>query len=77
MITRHSKPGYSTVGSVLDLGIKVLAALCPVEYWAGWIIYVLEGLQGKTNPVADREDYLQLLRTLRQSITERLENGSW
>ena len=77
MTTSHSKPGYSTVGSVLDLSIKILVALCPIKYWADWITYILKGLQCKIDPVVDRDDYLKLLFALRQAITERLENGSW
>ena len=45
----------------------------PPEQWAGWVVYLLEALQGKSNP----KTYETFLEHLHGYIGERIETGEW
>jgi len=53
---------------------RIAADYAPVS-WAGWIIYALEALALQDR--ASEEEYTDFLRSLRASITTRLEEGQW
>jgi len=57
----------------LELTIERLAECDPPKAWAGWLCYILESLQEKT----DEHEYTHFLRCLRADITTRLEAGRW
>jgi hypothetical protein len=45
----------------------------PVEQWGGWVVYLLEALQGKSAP----EIYEAFLVRLHDRIGDRLRDGEW
>lgn len=45
----------------------------PPEQWAGWVVYLLEALQGKSDP----QTYEAFLERLHAHIGDRLETGQW
>lgn len=45
----------------------------PSEQWAGWVIYMLEALQGKSDP----QTYEAFLEQLHMHVSDRIEEGEW
>jgi hypothetical protein len=45
----------------------------PPHQWAGWIIHLLKALEGR----AGDDEYRATLKTIRDSLTGRLESGQW
>ena len=43
------------------------------QSWAGWVVYLLEVLQDKTDP----DEYRAMLLTLQDAIRTRLDDGKW
>ena len=59
-------------GLMVDVAYQI-AERMPVEEWAGWIIYLLEILDGK-----DRQHIHRVwLEDIRDSISDRLIHGRW
>ena len=48
-------------------------ATLPPAQWPGWIVYLLEALDGK----ASNTEYQATLETIRSGITTRLNEGRW
>ena len=61
-----------TQGLIVDIAYQI-AEFVPVEKWAGWIIYLLEILDGR-----DRQHIHRVwLEDIRDDINERLRHGRW
>lgn len=45
----------------------------PAEQWGGWVVYLLEALQHKSDP----ELYNGFLERLHDHIGDRLRDGEW
>jgi hypothetical protein len=55
---------------------EMLAEL-PTRQWAGWVLYLLEVLDGQANERGAQYDYLEVLIRISGDISTRLELGSW
>jgi hypothetical protein len=64
-------PATTETQQALEAALASLQRLDP-ERWAGWVCYLLEGLEGLRPDEADH-----MLRAVRDGIEERLEAGRW
>ena len=54
-----------------------LLAELPVNQWPGWVLYLLEVLDGQANESGEQYDYLETLIRISGDIATRLELGRW
>jgi hypothetical protein len=64
-------PATTRTQQALERALASFEAMDP-DRWAGWVCYLLEGLEGLRPDDADR-----LLREVRSAIEERLDIGRW
>ena len=62
----------SEIQSHLEQTAITMANLPPAQ-WSGWIVYLLEALDGK----ASSADYQAALETILDDIATRLNEGRW
>jgi hypothetical protein len=54
-----------------------LVAELPMKQWAGWVLYLLEVLDGQANDRGEQYDYLEVLIRISSATATRLELGRW
>ena len=62
----------SEIQTQLEQVADLIATLPPAQ-WPGWIVYLLEALDGK----ASSAEYQATLEAIRSDITTRLNEGRW
>ena len=67
----HESPSAETRVACATVA-GVLAQIQPSS-WAGWLLYILEELDGR----APEEEYRAALAALQEAIAARLEQGRW
>jgi hypothetical protein len=49
----------------------------PTREWTGWVLYLLQRLDGQANERGEQYDYLEVLVRVSGDIAMRLELGAW
>lgn len=71
----HIEPGQTlTIRKHMD-ALALLLAARPASQWAGWVVYLLEVLEGRKE--IDEGDFVGLLADLQDNIEVRLSTGRW
>jgi hypothetical protein len=60
----------------LDQAAAQLAEL-PTRQWTGWVLHLLEVLDGQANERGEQYDYLEVLIRISSATAMRLELGRW
>jgi hypothetical protein len=60
----------------LDRAAGLVAEL-PMRQWVGWVLYLLETLDGHANERGEQYDYIEALIRISGAIARRLELGQW
>ena len=45
--------------------------------WAGWVIYLLDQMEGEAQGQINLGDYGKMLRTLASEIVNHVDSGKW